>query len=671
MELNLLPYPKNIKLYSGTNFKMNRSQINIYNSTNCSFDMQYVENLLFDGTRINYNYVSSKNEAQLIFEELSTEQMCRKLKLDKQNDKIILQQAYLLEINQNNIICSASTKKGILNSVHTLYQIIKQSAGDIPGLFIKDYPLIPYRGIMLDISRGKIPTVDTLKELVDFIAQYKINVLQLYMEDSFYFISNPEIGRRTGRLTGKEIEEIDIHCNQRGVELQPNLQTFSHFHNILRHPDYHHLSENNTYWTLAPGKEESYLLLDNMLKNLIDHFSSKTININMDEAYDIGTDYSRTKAEKYGKEKVYLDHLLKTRKIVKKYGIEKIFIWGDMINKHPEMLEKLPEDITVIDWHYEPSEEYSTLANYENYKHRLWAAAGTSSWNSIFPRIKNAKINISNLSYSLYKLGGEGFLVTDWGDYGHYQPLGMSFYPYILSAEASWNCNHGVPDYFENSVKKLLFKNNIQYNVWSLLVKSSSLVNTSDVFKSKTIYAFFDDILKGRSLEKDNFEYISKKQFQCLFDLGYQAYNESCNLDGNIFDKELKLLAWMTYFTGKKGVLSWEIKNSFACGDVNKKNIFKYIIQIKDLYQELERIRQLFSEVWDLRSHYPGKEITMFYFSKAAVQLSKAVIWLNNQSELINENIDSKLESYKGADNYTTLWTQDFKNMWDKSYPWS
>jgi len=56
---------------------------------------------------------------------------------------------------------------------------------------------------------------------------------------------------------------------------------------VLRLPEYYKLAENDGLWTLAPGEEESYYLLQSMLEDFLPAFSSRTFNMNMDEAYDI------------------------------------------------------------------------------------------------------------------------------------------------------------------------------------------------------------------------------------------------------------------------------------------------------------------------------------------------------------------------------------------------
>ena len=80
---------------------------------------------------------------------------------------------------------------------------------------------------------------------------------------------------------------MDRHCCRHFMELQPCIQTYSHMHGVLRTPGYEMLSENQDLFSLAAGKEEVYEFLEEELAEVLPWFSSKTVNITMDEAYDL------------------------------------------------------------------------------------------------------------------------------------------------------------------------------------------------------------------------------------------------------------------------------------------------------------------------------------------------------------------------------------------------
>ena len=85
------------------------------------------------------------------------------------------------------------------------------SAGQVglPVLKIQDQPNFARRGVMLDISRDKVPTLATTLALVELLASLKINELQLYMEHTFAYAGHEQVWQDASPFTGAEIEELD------------------------------------------------------------------------------------------------------------------------------------------------------------------------------------------------------------------------------------------------------------------------------------------------------------------------------------------------------------------------------------------------------------------------------------------------------------------------------
>ena len=95
---------------------------------------------------------------------------------------------------------------------------------------------------MLDISRCKVPTMNTLKgQQSNSSRQAKFNQLQLYTEHTFAFTSH-ETGQTLRRSQQPRRLELK-HFAARYIELVPNLNCFGHFERWLRHPDYHQFAE--------------------------------------------------------------------------------------------------------------------------------------------------------------------------------------------------------------------------------------------------------------------------------------------------------------------------------------------------------------------------------------------------------------------------------------------
>ena len=104
-------------------------------------------------------------------------------------------------------------------------------------------PPLPYRGYYHDVTRGRVPTLHFLKQLADKLSEYKLNQMQLYIENTYLFRDFSEVWRSDDPLTPEEIIELDDYCYERGIELVPSISTFSHLYQVLRTRQFSYLCE--------------------------------------------------------------------------------------------------------------------------------------------------------------------------------------------------------------------------------------------------------------------------------------------------------------------------------------------------------------------------------------------------------------------------------------------
>lgn len=207
-----------------------------------------------------------------------------------------------------------------------------------------------------------------------------------------------------------------------------------------------------------------------------------------------------------------------------------------------------------------------------------------------------------------------------------------------------------------------------------LRILETSNEGLTDAFKTKSLYSLFDDIIKGKSIKGvQGIDSLDKSDFIKLYSVGVKGLQVSKNLDSTILSKEMTLSAMKVKLTGEKGLLSNEIRERFANKTVDENFILETINKIKMLSQKVEKIRGLHSELWMERSYFEGFENISYLYSKLINQLSESAIWLNEQRENIlgSKEVDNDFSTYMAADNFTTLWSQDFDNIWDIAYPWS
>ena len=108
--------------------------------------------------------------------------------------------------------------------------------------------------------------------------------------------------------------------------------------------------------------------------------------------------------------------------------------WGDIILEHPQLVPELPRDVFALEWGYEadhPFAEHGALFSKAGIP--FYVCPGTSSWNSIAGRTKNALENQLNAARSGLEHGAVGFLNTDWGDNGHWHRCRSATWDLLLA----------------------------------------------------------------------------------------------------------------------------------------------------------------------------------------------------------------------------------------------
>jgi hypothetical protein len=364
-------------------------------------------------------------------------------------------QEYSIVCNNNGIILESSGEAGIFYGLQTLKQILEQTCGRPPVFHIKDRPDFNARGLMLDISRCKVPTMDTLRACVRMMASLKLNQLQLYTEHTFAFSAHETVWRGFSPVTSAEILELDAYCRTHFVELVPNLNSFGHFARWLCHPQYRYLAECPDGYTSTSGlhlpwsgtlspNAKSLTFLNGLYNEMLPNFTSRMFNVGCDETTELGKGKSTAKCKKNGTTAVYLDFLLKIDKLSHRYG-RNIQFWGDIILHEPSLISKLPRDITALDWGYESDHPFeSQTMQFAKSGVPFYVCPGTSAWSSLTGRTANCIGNLSNAAKNGLKNKAAGYLITDWGDGGHHQYFPLSYMGIYCGAGYSWNYSGNI-----------------------------------------------------------------------------------------------------------------------------------------------------------------------------------------------------------------------------------
>lgn len=393
------------------------------------------------------------------------------IKLQKNNvirleldEKVNHCQGYEIHIKEDVVEIKGSTEAGLFYGIQSFIQLIKEYKRYIPCCIIEDEPEFLERGFYYDGTRGRVPTLKTLKELADKCAYYKMNQLQVYVEHTFAYTGQSEVWSCTDPLTAEEILEFDAYCREKHIELVPSIATFGHLYEALRSECYKDLCElenpevDEYSWigrmqhhTLDVSNSESIIFVKKMIEDIVPLFTSDKFNICGDETFDLGKGKNKELSDKHGTSKLYVDFLNKIVDIVKSHNKEVMF-WGDIIIQHPEYVEHLPKDLVCLNWWYWGEYEEEKVKVIADNGFIQYLCPGTLGWNNLMNNHRESFINTKAMARWGKKYGARGILNTDWGDYGHFNAPESSILGLIYGANFSWNTEEIPENEINNAI---------------------------------------------------------------------------------------------------------------------------------------------------------------------------------------------------------------------------
>lgn len=365
-------------------------------------------------------------------------------------EEALKNEGYLMNVLESGIQIHYHDYSGAIYGLMTLVQIVSQHPNKIPCLMIEDAPDLQVRGVMVDIARDKIPTLDTLKQLVNNLMRMKINHLQLYVEG--YALEYPtfkDLFPHETPLTLEEYQSLEQYCNHRGIDLVGNMNSFGHMTAWLANPSMHELAECEDgfiQWgfpfpasTLNPLDQRSVEFVKQLYQDFMPYSQSSYFNINGDEPFELGRGKSKEACEKIGLENVYITFVNQLLDDVKKHHKTPL-MWADVLINHPENANQLPSDVILIDWGYDRHYDFESHSKkLHELKRPFILAPGTSTWNSFTGRFNDMLITTKNAAINAKAYHGLGVLTTDWGDNGHLQYLPWSYIGFAYLSQTTWS----------------------------------------------------------------------------------------------------------------------------------------------------------------------------------------------------------------------------------------
>lgn len=365
-------------------------------------------------------------------------------------------EGYQIVISDKEILVKYYSEKGKYYSCLSLIQLIEKNERGIPGMEITDWPDLLIRGVSDDISRGQVSTIENFKRIIKHISMHKMNRYMPYLEDMVQLKEYPTIGLNRGALTKSEISELIEYAELHFVEIIPIYQTLGHFENILVQQEFLKYAEFPGAASLDVSNEETYLFLENMLKEVFELFPSEYIHIGADESWDAGKGKSKVLADEMGLGKLHANHYKRIYNIAKKYN-KKVIMYSDIILQHPEILDLIPKDIIIFYWSYGPKYNYSDVQKIKNSGFNFIVSPSVWNFLTTYPANDNAFPNIYYLAKTGVENNSLGLINSNWGDYGAETIKELVLMGYSWSAQCSWSLSKSEINNFSKSFTKDFF----------------------------------------------------------------------------------------------------------------------------------------------------------------------------------------------------------------------
>lgn len=279
--------------------------------------------------------------------------------LTLKNDKKLGKEGYTLSVAKS-VTISAPETTGVYWATRTLLQICEQTEDHrIPEGKVRDWPDYSIRGFMMDCGRKFIP-MTYLRDLVKMMSYYKMNVLQVHLNDNGFkqFFGHdwdktyaafrlecetfPGLTARDGYYTKQEFVDFQLDAAAQFVEIIPEIDApahtlaFSHYKPELGSKEYgmDHLDLFNP---------ETYTFMDALFKEYLEGdepvFRGPRVHIGTDE-------YSNKKKDVVEKFRAFTDRYIR---YVESFG-KQACVWGALTHAQGDTPVK-SENVIMSAWY--------------------------------------------------------------------------------------------------------------------------------------------------------------------------------------------------------------------------------------------------------------------------------------------------------------------------------
>ena len=212
----------------------------------------------------------------------------------------IKHEGYILKILNKKIIIKAKDKAGLIYGLASLEQLMEDSedqAVNLPLCEIKDYPLLTYRPIHLDLKHHR-ETLEYYYDLIDKLKKYKINGIIAEVEDKIKYKRESLIGS-SDALSINDWQKLSEYAKERNISISPLVQGLGHASFVLKHEQYKDLRDDlESDWAFNPLDTKTYKVQYNLYEDALEALPhGKYLHIGGDEVKTTGRNSGKSALE--------------------------------------------------------------------------------------------------------------------------------------------------------------------------------------------------------------------------------------------------------------------------------------------------------------------------------------------------------------------------------------
>ena len=522
-------------------------------------------------------------------------------------------------------------------------------------------------GVMLDCSRNAVMRPEKVKEYAKLIRDMGYNMLQLYTEDTYEIEGEPFFGHMRGRYSQEELKDMDAYCRSIGIELVPCIQVLAHLNQLTQWPEYQPLFDCHDI--LMVGEEAVYELIEKMFVTLKKCFTSRKVNIGMDEAHFLGRGRYLDKHGYREPIDIFLEHLSRVKQIADKHGFS-VMMWSDMfIRIHndgqyescngdvilpQETIDRVPEGIELIYWCYNSKSEqhYDDLLRAHARFHNPISFAGCAhTWNGYAPNLYLAMDATEAAMRSIEPYELNTVLMTMWGDNGKDCSY-FSTLPILFAA--AWMAK-GCFDR-EKIAREFAQKYGYTFEEFMNLTLANITKEELSHFQNPSKYLLYNDPFIGI------LDFTLHEDLQVRYEQAAHILEASVN--GRKYDYLFDMHRRLLEVLARKSNLGVHIRKAYQMKD---RDMLRMIVE-KDfpyIHQALQTFAGAFRKLWLYENKPFGLEVQehriggLMYRMKTCEERLKA--YLNGEIDVIEELEEAVLTKYEGHEGKAVLqnnWSQ-------------